>query len=183
MAKIDNLNDGEMKDVLRRLRALEKQASAGFTSVNRGAFRIASPEGLIVEGSAKVTGELKGEGTLNWTGPVNVSGDDVSITLNGAIPVVLGKIGGFVGLLFGTGARLIGWAGGAALFAPNGQSGLVVTNDAVSVAAGGYNGFSVNGGADGTKILGPVFMPDLPTISGVSANVFVDPDTGKLGVA
>lgn len=93
MSHIDNLNDSALRDILTRLRILESMAPVGFTAVTRGALRIASNEGLLVEGSAKVDGwlivtgtervtgllevlgTLQGSGSIVWTGPASFSGD------------------------------------------------------------------------------------------------------------
>ena len=83
MSQIDNLNDAraEIRDLMRRVSQLERQSPIGFSSVTRGSLRIASAEGLIVEGSARITGTLNGDGTMSWTGPVEFVGP-VSITGN-----------------------------------------------------------------------------------------------------
>lgn len=73
MARIDNLNEPEMAQVLRRLKALETAAPLGRSAISRGALRILSPEGLIVKGSASVTGVLKGVGSLLWDGIVTLT--------------------------------------------------------------------------------------------------------------
>lgn len=77
---IDNLNADLIRDLMRRVHDLETMAPVGFTDVTEGALRILSAEGLIVEGSAKVTGTLQvtgflnGDGTITWTGTSNFSG-------------------------------------------------------------------------------------------------------------
>lgn len=63
-----------IRDLKRRIRVLETQAPVGFTAVSRGALRIISPEGLIVDGSARVGGRLDGSGTFDWTGPMWLRG-------------------------------------------------------------------------------------------------------------
>lgn len=78
-------NDPSLEALVARLtrdvRVLQTQAPVGFTAVSRGALRILSNEGLIVDGSARVAGwlvvtgtgrvvgRLEGSGTLDWTGP------------------------------------------------------------------------------------------------------------------
>lgn len=98
----DNPNDSMIPEILRRLRDLETASPVGFTSVTRGALRVASNEGLLVEGSAKVsgwlvvTGTLKGTGTFDWSGDLILSGSqhvtgptvfDGSLRVNGPIDV------------------------------------------------------------------------------------------------
>lgn len=98
----DNPNDSMIPEIIRRIRDLETQSPVGFTSVTRGALRVASNEGLLVEGSAKVsgwlivTGMLKGTGTFDWSGDLLLSGSqhvtgpttfDGSLRVNGPIDV------------------------------------------------------------------------------------------------
>lgn len=86
MGYLDNPMQGELRDLLRRVRQLETGSPLGNTSITRGALRVASPEGLIVEGSETVSGTLdvtgtlvlsgvlNGDGTITWTGPTNLQG-------------------------------------------------------------------------------------------------------------
>ena len=73
---IDNLNDNrqEIRDLMRRVSQLERQSPIGFSSITRGSLRVASPEGLIVEGTARVTGILTGDGTFDWDGTIKLDG-------------------------------------------------------------------------------------------------------------
>ncbi|WP_193596067.1 hypothetical protein [Microbacterium sp. YJN-G] len=73
---VDNLGDlkQEIRDLMRRIRVLESASPLGWSSVTEGALEIRSPEGLIVIGSAKVSGTLTGSGTFDWTGPMNLQG-------------------------------------------------------------------------------------------------------------
>lgn len=50
-------------DTQRRIRDIEGQAPIGYSSVERGGIRIASDQGLLVEGTAVVTGSLIGRRT------------------------------------------------------------------------------------------------------------------------
>lgn len=70
---LDNLNAGEMAALVKRIERLERAAPIGYSSVSRGALRIASDEGLIVEGSAKISGVLKGLGQFLWDGIVTLT--------------------------------------------------------------------------------------------------------------
>lgn len=76
----DSSLEAQLAEVLRRIRVLETQAPVGFTSVSRGALRILSPEGLIVVGTARVTGtqyvdgRLEGDGVFDWSGAVWLRG-------------------------------------------------------------------------------------------------------------
>ena len=103
--RTDNTKGDEIAALVRRIEKLERQAPAGFTSITRGALRVASPEGLIVEGSEKVTGTLdvtgtltvsgtiNGDGTITWAGPVTFTG---ATNLNG--PIEVNGASHFVGL-------------------------------------------------------------------------------------
>lgn len=88
MGYLDNPTNmqAEIRDLLRRVRQLETGSPLGNTSITRGVLRVASPEGLVVEGSEKVSGTLEvtgtlvlsgtlnGDGTITWTGPLNLQG-------------------------------------------------------------------------------------------------------------
>jgi hypothetical protein len=223
---IDNLNANELARLVKRIERLEAAAPVGFTAVSRGALRIVSEEGLIVEGSARISGVMTGDGTLLWTGPITFTGPftingattqngeytvDGDTTVNGDFDVVgtwdlqgNGKITGNVGM---TGVLTIQTGGAVKVgtvtlgITSNGRPGLdfdgatltenadrlalesgqAVVGVAPTFAAVAFDDRVVRVSEDGTTISGPVFMPDLPPISGVSSNVFVDPDTGELG--
>ena len=54
--------------------------------MSRGALEIRSAEGLIVNGSARISGVLNGDGTITWTGPAQFIGQltvDGPTTVNG----------------------------------------------------------------------------------------------------
>lgn len=80
----DNLNDSQLRDLLRRVRILETTQPVGYTSVSEGALRIVSAEGLIVEGSESVTGTLTVSGTLTLSGTLNADG---TITFTGPVTI------------------------------------------------------------------------------------------------
>jgi len=87
---MDNLNAPALEELVRRIEKLERGAPVGFSSVSRGALRITSAEGLIVQGSAKVSGTLAVTGTENVTGTLNVSGTlnaDGTISLKGPVTI------------------------------------------------------------------------------------------------
>lgn len=86
-----DLNASPLVDLARRIQRLERQAALGFSSITRGGLRIASEEGLVVEGSEKITGTLFGDGSIEWTGTARFSSpgtleagdstfEDVSVT-------------------------------------------------------------------------------------------------------
>ncbi len=103
MVARDRLGDfaGELNRLVGRVARLEAGANLGFSSITRGSLRIASTEGLIVEGSARVSGSLNvtgtetvsgtlnvvgvlmGNGEIVWTGPASFTGDtDIGGTLD-----------------------------------------------------------------------------------------------------
>lgn len=93
MARIDNLSGGELADLKRRIAALEKATPLASASITRGRLRVASTEGLVVEGSAKVSGTLNvsgiltGLGSFLWNGIVTLTSTFTSNgpwNLNGA---------------------------------------------------------------------------------------------------
>uniref|UniRef100_UPI0012EC1CC1 M23 family metallopeptidase n=1 Tax=Gulosibacter molinativorax TaxID=256821 RepID=UPI0012EC1CC1 len=67
-------------DTNRRVRDLEAGSPIGFSSVERGGLRIASDQGLLIEGQGlvtglfDVTGTLSGSGTLDWSGTSKFTG-------------------------------------------------------------------------------------------------------------
>lgn len=67
-------NEGPWVGILQRLSVLERQAKNGFSSITRGSLRVASAEGLIVQGSARVSGALIVSGNESVTGTLEVSG-------------------------------------------------------------------------------------------------------------
>lgn len=107
MTRIRNSNDAGMEERDRRVALLEAGAPIGHSSVTRGALRVASEEGLIVQGSALVTGVLRtvgriileGLGILTVNGLIELFGSmrvggGGSVTVEGGGDVVVngGKI-------------------------------------------------------------------------------------------
>lgn len=81
MAKIDNINQGEFQDILRRIRQLEYSTPLNGSSVGSGGMRFygsgrltVENEGLYVIGVANISGTLAGNGALNWSGTTTLSG-------------------------------------------------------------------------------------------------------------
>lgn len=78
MGRLENLNDDPSYWEQRRLRAMEGAAPLGNSSITRGRLRVASEEGLLVEGSIygaanSGTGQpahIEWDGTANFTGDV-----------------------------------------------------------------------------------------------------------------
>lgn len=72
--RVDNLKQGELAALTKRVRALETQSSGGHSSVSRGRTRFIGNESLVVEGSQKVTGWLVVTGTLRVVGAFLLEG-------------------------------------------------------------------------------------------------------------
>ncbi|MCC2030608.1 hypothetical protein [Microbacterium allomyrinae] len=66
MAKVLDLDDYDaaLRDLKRRIHDLETTSPVGYTSITRGALRVASEDGLIVQGSAFITGVLRTVGRI-----------------------------------------------------------------------------------------------------------------------
>jgi hypothetical protein len=82
---IDNLNSGEMQEVLRRLRRLET-APIGPLSITRDQFRIGGTASMLFDASGLLTirGTCNGSGAWTWTGATNLNGPT---TINGGFGV------------------------------------------------------------------------------------------------
>lgn len=70
---LENLKN-DLRRMQDKIRSLELTPRLQNASISKGALRILSDEGLIVEGSAKVTGRLTGSGTFDWTGDMDLQG-------------------------------------------------------------------------------------------------------------
>lgn len=72
-----NLKDPPPNDAHRRIRDVEGGAPIGYSSVTRGGLRIASEEGLTVEGSilGLANNELGKPAHIEWGGTANFTGD------------------------------------------------------------------------------------------------------------
>lgn len=82
---VRNIDENEWKELKDRVRKLESGSPTGFTSITRGSLRVASPEGLIVEGSQRVSGTLRVTGTEIVDGTLRITG---TLTVQG--PTTLG---------------------------------------------------------------------------------------------
>ncbi len=88
MGQIDNLAQGNVEDIYRRLRALEYASNQNNMAIGRGGLRVHSGGGITIEngglsvtGSATISGTLNASGTINFTGTVGISGP---LTVTGA---------------------------------------------------------------------------------------------------
>jgi len=87
VGQIDNMAQGNLGDILRRLRALEFASNQNNMAVGRGGIRVhggggitIENGGLVVSGSATISGLLEASGTINMTGTFTATGD---VNLNG----------------------------------------------------------------------------------------------------
>lgn len=140
MPIIDNLKGDSLEPFKRRTRQLEAQSPLGHASVSRGALRVRSTDGLIVEGSAKVNGTLTGVGTCNWSGPVNLSG---TTTQTGPL-VVNGT--------FAVNSGILAASPAAAFFASVTATGAIAGNN------GNFTGTLTNSGVASTGNPANVYM-------------------------
>ena len=81
MAQIDNLAQGDLADIFRRLRALESSSNMNNAAIGRGGIRVhgggvitIENGGLVVTGTAEIVGELLASGVITLSGEVTVSG-------------------------------------------------------------------------------------------------------------
>ena len=74
MSAHDSIGRGEFEALARQVRAPSTQSPLGNSAITSGALRVASAEGLIVQGSALVIGLLDGTGTFHWAGPMTIDG-------------------------------------------------------------------------------------------------------------
>ena len=73
----------------RRLKRLETSDFGGYTSVNEGTFRVASDEGLLVEGSERITGRWYLDGTGQVRGLLQIGGlGEDGVTTSGSLLAV-----------------------------------------------------------------------------------------------
>lgn len=91
MGQIDNMAQGNLADIFRRLRALEHASNMNSSAVGRGGIRVhggggitIENGGLVVSGSATISGLLEATGTINMSGVFTASGD---VNLNGPVDI------------------------------------------------------------------------------------------------
>ena len=97
MARIDNLDGGELARLKARMTASENASPLANSSVERGRLRLYDGSLLLIEngnltvsGTATITGILNGSGTVTWTGPSNWNGPTNiggSCTITGTLQV------------------------------------------------------------------------------------------------
>lgn len=91
MGKFDNLNDGQLPEILRRLDKLERATPMNNAAIGRGGFEVydggtinVSSGNLIVNGTATISGVLNADGTVTLSGTVGISGP---LTISGATDI------------------------------------------------------------------------------------------------
>jgi hypothetical protein len=159
---------------------------------------------VIVTGPTDLDGDTDITGTTNITGPLHVTGDQDNtgklaingvttlgndlqvktggkITVEGAQNITLQSVAGTATLQFSDGPRMWSQSGAARMDAGPGASSVVTTAEA-AILRSPDSSQAVAVSDTGTRIFGALYLPGLRTISGVSANVTIDPDTGELGV-
>lgn len=157
-----------IRDLLRRVRRLETASPLGNSSILKGQLRVGGTAVLLVDSSGGVVvhGQLNGDGTIDWTGPVTwhglttVDGDiDVNGTLNVDGPA------GINGLFFIRGNTEL--TGGLTV-----DGGGKITVGAVTIepGAGGTGGMS---SATIIKMVSPMLW--------ATGNLHVDGDTSVNG--
>lgn len=178
MSRIDNPTRGELDELLKRVKALERATPLASASMGRGRLRLYDGSELLIEdgnltisGVATIDGQLIGSGTLEWTGPVDVTGD----TTLGGDTEIDGKTTLKNDLTVGSGGKIII---GAMVLDPavsgaGGVGGVTATVaillDAPTVVV--QESLQVN---NNLNAAGGVTLTNLPTISGVQPNLYVD---------
>jgi len=201
MGLINNLTQ-PMNDSPRRLRAVETGAPMNSGAVGSGGFEVydggvitISNGGLVVTGSAEIIGELIASGTISFTGTLTQSGEstftgpthiegetditgdttvtgDLSVAGSGKITAgntVIDPSASNGGVTFASGGG-VGGNGGAVAVRGSGNAGLLT--DATAALFAGATQMTVGDGS--------VKIDGLPTISGVTANLYMDPSTKQI---
>lgn len=154
---------------------------------------------LIITGTLKGVGTFLWEGALSIVGPLTVTGASIfhntlrilglttlensltvktggKIVVEGDVPVTLGKTAeGLSGLEWSVGA--INSDGTAVSMRSSGGSYVSVRNTTASMVSG-INRVEVT--SSGTTTAGPIYIENLPAVSGVVSNLYIDPVTLRL---
>lgn len=232
MGQIDNLNNSQLPDILRRLDRLERAAPMNNAAIGRGGIEVydggvirITNGGLSVTGTATITGTLQADGTIAFTGTFTQSGPSTftgTTNLNGptniaGITSITGNTtvtGDFTtnGTMKTTGTLSVegvttlkndlNVTTGGKIRAGNTTISPSASNGGVEFVSGG--GVGGNGGAvvvkgssdaglitgttsalfAGTTQMtvssGSVAIEGLPTVSGVTANLYMDPSSKQI---
>jgi hypothetical protein len=149
-----------------------KTLDVSAETILRGATNIKNT--LDVEAATR----LRGETTVEKNLTVKTGG---KIVVEAAQSITLSSARGTAMLEFSDGPRMWSQSGAARMDAGPGTSMVITTTDA-AILRSPDTAKAVAVSDTGTRIFGDVFLPNLPTKSGVTANVFADPD-GKLSIA
>lgn len=91
MSQINNLSQGDVNDIFRRLRRLENSTNQNNMAIGRGGLSVYGGGGITIEnggldvtGSATISGLLEASGTINMSGTFAATGD---VNLNGPTDV------------------------------------------------------------------------------------------------
>jgi cytoskeletal protein CcmA (bactofilin family) len=189
MGSIDYLGRSEWNDFLREWREFKNQSPLANSAIDRGALRVLSAEGLIVEGSQRVSGVLivSGEetvdGILRVTGTLIVSGEtEISGTTEITGPTTITGTFGIDGdtTLSGTltlnGGEIV-IAGDTPIRLGTNSAGLAVMTFGSSEIRGADNGIildpgtgaAITTGSSGVRIF---LLPDAP--AGATPNVHIN---------
>lgn len=176
MARIDNLDQGALRNALRPVRQAATATPGNNMSIGRNGLRVHDGGHIIIENNGGITitgpdGELIGTGTLTWVGqtnlegPVSLTGD---LTVEGTVPMVIGVTSnGRPGVEF-AGGRMS--SDGSRIALESGSSTVGAAGTFASISAGSY---AILAKTDGAYIL------NLPTTTN-APNLYVDSATGKL---
>lgn len=191
---VDHIGAGQLRQELdRSARAQRRQARATLqnASIGRAGIRVydggwirIEDGGLSVTGTQTVSGTLQGSGTFNWTGPMNLQGAQTitgpttftgQMTVNGPWKFVgNGEITGNVSLtgdLNVTGSGRI--KAGNVTINPTSSGGVIEMGSGEIRGGSGIGLYPGSGPSIITSSAG-VRIAFLPTISGVTPNLYVD---------
>lgn len=171
MVSRDRTDVSELDQLRGEVRELRAMVTAGFTSITRGSLRVASEDGLIVEGTALVTGLLhvigrvlvQGLGTLEVSSLIDLSGmlrvlGEILVPEGGKITVGDIRIEGgkiYVGasiVIDGTSGRIT--AGGLTIDPEEAGGAIGFGGGARLIAADGSPGVRVQSGGAWEAVVG-----------------------------
>lgn len=166
----DYLDTDQLAEIFLRLQNLENAQPNRSGSVSQGRLRFNGVECILIDGSGSVEGTL----TVQTGGQVAANNGAGSVASLSVTP------SGAAGIWTNSGSTLEAMSAGIALFNPD-RGGNVYTDDASTTLNFGGTNLYLDGA--GVHINSEVYLTGLPTISGVMANLFVDPGTGYLSIA
>lgn len=180
MARIDNLGQGEFRELLRRISSLENATPLSNTSVERGRLRMYSGSELLIEdgnlkvtGTATVNGQLVGTGTFTWTGPTNLNGPtNINNTLtvgSGSIkagPITIDKSGPYAGRIASSTSLLLDVSGNTVITSPVTMEGKLSAINGIDVATNLKVTGNINVTGNQTVLGSKSFRMDHPTKPG-----------------